>query len=482
MRQGSITLYLCLVLSVVLSLVLTGLHSARLAAGRTALACGMEQGLYSLFAGYDRELYDSFGLLFLEGGYGSKTLKPEEMCREVYEIAKEVVDPEGLLGICLQEKTMTGYVLATDNQGAAFRRQVCQVMEKRLGLSGLQWLGQQLQERTERAQSQVTQYESQDLEELQEEYEQQKEIAAAAKEAEEGSGEEDQTPAEVPTNFVNPIGVIQQLRTLGILSLVIPDPANLSTAAMNSGEKRLQERQLQQGMGLLPEADSGTQSKLLLLEYLVELFPCYTSQEETEGLRYQVEYALGGKSSDVENLKSVLNQLLIMREALNFAYLYTSPTKSAEADAMALTISSLLLIPEAAQLISLILKGCWAFGESLLDLRELLEGGKIPLWKDDASWQLSLNSLAQVTEVMDSERHTSNGLDYQWYLRILLFAKGEAALAQSAMELVEYDMRIREGQSWFCLDSCVDAAELCLTAEIGKTSFSIHRSYGYDMD
>ena len=149
---------------------------------------------------------------------------------------------------------------------------------------------------------------------------------------------------------------------------------------------------------------------------------------------------------------------------------------------MALTISSLLLIPEAAQLISLILKGCWAFGESLLDLRELLEGGKIPLWKDDASWQLSLNSLAQVTEVMDSERHTSNGLDYQWYLRILLFAKGEAALAQSAMELVEYDMRIREGQSWFCLDSCVDAAELCLTAEIGKTSFSIHRSYGYDMD
>ncbi len=481
MRQGSMTLYLCLVMSVVLSLVITGLHSARLAAGRTALACGMEQGLYSLFAGYDRELYDSFGLLFLEGGYGSKNLKPEEMCREVYEIAQEVVDPEGLLGLSLQEKTMTGYVLATDNQGAAFRRQVCQTMEKRLGISGLQWLSQQLQERGESAQSQVTQYEAQDLESLQEEYERQKELAAAAGESQDNGQAEDQTPAEVPADFVNPIGVIQQLRSLGILSLVIPDPAGLSTAVLDSGEKRLHERQLQQGMGLLPKANSTAQSKLLLLEYLVEVFPCYTSQEEAEGLRYQVEYALGGKSSDLENLKSVLNQLLLLREALNFAYLYTSPTKSAQADAMALTISSFLLIPEAAQLISLILKGCWAFGESLLDLRKLLEGGKIPLFKDDASWQLSLNSLAQVREVMDSEGPSGDGLDYPWYLRILLFGKGEDALAQSAMELVEYDMRIREGQSWFCLDSCVDAAELCLTAEIEKTSFSISRSYGYDM-
>ena len=517
MRQGSITLYLCIVLSVLLSLVLTGLHSACLAAGRTTLASGMEQGLYSLFAGYDRELYDSFGLLFLEGGYGTESLKPEEMCQEVWDIAEEVVDPEGLLGIHLQEKSMTAYVLATDNQGAAFRRQACQAMEKRLGTSGLQWLSQKLQEGTEVSQTRMTEYEAQNLEELEQEYEQQKESAAAAAEAAEaaeaateaagaaaeaateaagaateaaaegsaGAHEVTGTAVEVPEDFVNPIEVIRQLRTLGILSLVIPDVEDLSSAALDGSEKGLRERQLQQGMGLLPEADTGIQSKLLLLEYLAELFPCYTSQEETEGLRYQVEYAIGGKSTDMENLKCVLDQLLLMREALNFAYLFTNSARHAEADAMALTISTMLLIPAAYELVSLILMACWAFGESMLDLRELLDGGQIPLIKDDASWQLSLTNLAQVTEVMDSERHSSDGLDYQWYLRILLFTGTEEALAQAAMELVEYDMRVQEGQSWFCLDSCVDAAELCLSAQagkIGKSTFDITRSYGYDMD
>ena len=63
MRRGSITLYLCLVLSILLSLIFAGLMSARLAAGRVVLASGLEQGLYSLFAGYDRELFDSYGLL-----------------------------------------------------------------------------------------------------------------------------------------------------------------------------------------------------------------------------------------------------------------------------------------------------------------------------------------------------------------------------------------------------------------------------------
>ena len=75
-NQGSITIYLCLVLSVLLSLIFVGLHSACIAAGRTALASGLEQGLYSLFAGYDREMFDTYGLLFMDGGYPMRWKPP----------------------------------------------------------------------------------------------------------------------------------------------------------------------------------------------------------------------------------------------------------------------------------------------------------------------------------------------------------------------------------------------------------------------
>ena len=69
-RRGSITYYLCLTLMVMLSLLFAGYASARQAAARVILASGVEQGLYSAFAGYNRELYEQYGLLFLDAGYG----------------------------------------------------------------------------------------------------------------------------------------------------------------------------------------------------------------------------------------------------------------------------------------------------------------------------------------------------------------------------------------------------------------------------
>ena len=90
-------------------------------------------------------------------------------------------------------------------------------------------------------------------------------------------------------------------------------------------------------------------------------------------------------------------------------YLMTSPARSAEADEMALLISSVLLIPQAAPLVSLLLKLCWSFGESILDLRELLKGGKVPLLKDDSSWKLSLNALSGLMEAESTGDKNSGG-------------------------------------------------------------------------
>ena len=62
MKRGSMTATLGLVMLVILSLLAATLRSARIAAGRVALASGTEQGLYSLFAEYDRTLFEEYGL------------------------------------------------------------------------------------------------------------------------------------------------------------------------------------------------------------------------------------------------------------------------------------------------------------------------------------------------------------------------------------------------------------------------------------
>ena len=48
-KKGSITVFLALILSLLLSLVVTGMHSVQVAAARTQILNSMDIGLYSLF-------------------------------------------------------------------------------------------------------------------------------------------------------------------------------------------------------------------------------------------------------------------------------------------------------------------------------------------------------------------------------------------------------------------------------------------------
>ena len=63
-KKGSITVFLALVLSILLSLVSTSIQSVQAAAARTQILNGMDIGLYSLFGQYDRSLLRDYDLFF----------------------------------------------------------------------------------------------------------------------------------------------------------------------------------------------------------------------------------------------------------------------------------------------------------------------------------------------------------------------------------------------------------------------------------
>ena len=513
MKRGSITLQLSLMLGLSMTLVLYSIQSVRIADGRVLMASALEQGLYSLFAGYDRDLYEEYGLLFLDGGYGEKDLQLGKLCETVTDAAEYIVDPgkgngrqdqKGLSGIRLSGGEVTGYLLATDNAGAAFQNQVCRFMEEQIGTEGIRMLAARLSDEFGISGEQEKYLKGTDMEEAVQEYESQKEAAAAGENQRESAGAEStrlsgyaglrtgspvktekvsetaEKIPEVPEDFQNPIDTVQGMWEMGILSLAIPDPSGLSGYTL--GEEQLVSGRIRQrGMGMVQTEAAGTFDRLLMLEFLAESFPCYTTQSQETGMKYQVEYAIAGKSSDRENLKTVLERLQLIREASNFLYLMNSPVRSAEADQLALLISTALLMPQAQPLVSLVLKLCWAYGESILDLRVLLDGGKIPLVKSDDSWQLSLSGLGNMLTGSRKGKSCENGMDYTWYLRLLLFAESQETLTGAAMDLTEYHIRFPCGRSDFRLDSCIYAAEICLTGETDLKKLQITRSYGYDM-
>ena len=58
-------------------------------------------------------------------------------------------------------------------------------------------------------------------------------------------------------------------------------------------------------------------------------------------------------------------------------------------EAMAGVIAASFGVPAAMPVVKMALAVCWAFAESILDLRELLDGGKVALFKTAESWALS---------------------------------------------------------------------------------------------
>ena len=393
-----------------------------------------------------------------------------------------------LSGGQVTEVYLGGYRLATDEEGSAFSRQICEAMKASLGTYGIQQLSQKLRGEQETVKRQEDGQSGYEEEEVLKQYEESKQPEEGTEKTE-GEGESGNgTPSEpdqkqpVPEDFVNPIEVIQKVMKMGILGLVLPEGQ-----ALSQGETDVSflasKRELQSGFGM---AECGKElsfvDKILSSEYILWKFPCYTSKEKKEGLQCQVEYVLCGKNSDQDNLAGTVNRLLALREAANLVYLAKDAQKQGEMEAMAGVIAASFGVPAAMPVVKMALAVCWAFAESILDLRELLDGGKVALFKTAESWQLSLEQLPKLLETGDqSRKNAPGGMEYSDYLRLLLMQKSGKAVTFGAMDLVEYNMRTEQQQPGFRLDCCVDELEAGFTAVIGKREYEITRNYGYEM-
>ena len=71
MKRGSITVFLSISLTIILSLIGAVIESARYSALRTRTEMIMEMGLMSIFAEYNRELLKDYDLLFIDTTYGT---------------------------------------------------------------------------------------------------------------------------------------------------------------------------------------------------------------------------------------------------------------------------------------------------------------------------------------------------------------------------------------------------------------------------
>ena len=273
----------------------------------------------------------------------------------------------------------------------------------------------------------------------------------------EGEDAERLRQAEEEGRKKNPLEQIESLRRRSVLELVL-GKGKVSTRRLQS-ESLFSKRSRNQGKMILDTPRGGKMDNLLFREYLLDHFRNCSDRYNSSVLNYQLEYVIMGKYSDEQNLKKIAKKLLFLREGMNYAFLVTSPSCNAQISALAMTVVGWTGKPVLVEAFKHAVLLAWAYGESLFDVRILFHGGRVPLKKSEASWNVPLENLISLeTDLKRADNVAAGGttgLNYEDFLRILVNMTPLPQLRRRSLDLIELNMRTLEGKSSFRVDNCV---------------------------
>lgn len=465
MRKGEITVFLSVVFVLMISFVSGILQASSIQAAKNLGRLETDRAIYSVFGEYQKELLEQYHVFGLDGSYGTGSYTEENLISRMHYYGTEGTEHE-----------ITDIQYLTDNSGQAFREQVLTYMEQTNGIgmirkfTGLteEWEEQEIQ--------------GNEMEKIREESTQEIEEISSMLEntADTGSGEKE-------ADVENPFHFMDKIEQYGILSVVLPKDMILSEKEITL-ESQVSYRNLRTGRGSFPSrtGTDGIEEKLLFDEYVIDRYtsavPEGESDEKNRTLDYEIEYILAGKTSDKENLESVLFRIFLIRMALNYAFLLTDTEKQGQAEILALAVAALLLVPEAVEGIKHLVLIAWAAGESVTDIRTLLSGKRAALVKTTDNWQTSLTSLFTLGEGSGTEENDAQeGIYYKDYLRILLFLENSKDVTMRALDRIEENLRTEQKLGFFHADQCVTRLKMSNTITLyDSLTYQFPVYFGYE--
>lgn len=453
--KGEVVVYLSLTFILIVTFIAGVMESASIQLAQNYRRADMNRAIECVFAEYQKELLEQYDIFALDASYETGEYSEDN-----------IKDRLHYYGVANTDQEIRRIQFLTDQGCQAFYDQVTAYMENKYGvdsvkeLLGITSVWNQQEQRSEDC--------------AREEEEQEGKLTGLLEE------QEGELPAEE-----NPIEHVNELKKADILSLVVPKEKGISEK-QTAIEQMAEKRSLNRGYGSFEDVaeESGTLSKLLYGEYLLEHFSAYTDEAGGRGglLDYELEYILFGRSSDRENLRETVKKLILLRFVPNYIYIQTDSEMRAEAEAVAGTLCTLLAVPAITEAAAQVILLAWAYGESVVDVRTLLAGNKVALTKSKESWQLQLSGLLKLgtEEDLNEGQNVESGQDYREYLRILLFLENSNTKALRTLSVIEKNLQSVYGQTNFRVDICISRIELESSSRLRRGIIYRYRTYyGY---
>lgn len=472
-RRGSITVFAALSVMLVAQLLFTLLEAARHIEFEKVLQMNTDAVAESAFADYCSPLWDTYHLLGMTAADSSGAFSLANREAMLRNLTADNLGSKGsiaqLSGISLLSAEMVDlefkpYLLMTDQNGKVFEESVCAYMKENLGYEA----AKSVYSMYETAKNTTDTYGDGDesigdaMDALEEAENEAKDPSAKKLKGTGGGTSLDSDSADAE-EVENPLETVTEARKNGVLSLVLPQNAKVSGNQLDLN-KVVSHRNLQVGTAEAGQSADWYQG-VLVNQYYMNYLSCYTSSDGTRGLNYELEYLIAGKAADSENLRIVVGELLAMREASNLASLAASPSKQAEALALATTLAGFTLNPVIIEVVKWGILAAWAYAESVLDLRALLSGGKISVVKSELDWTSNVHDLPALLSGWSVAKNCSAGLNYSQYLSLLLMFHSGDKLAMRAMDVEEATVKKNAGYETFQMDHVLCESGICATYE-----------------
>lgn len=203
--------------------------------------------------------------------------------------------------------------------------------------------------------------------------------------------------------------------------------------------------------------------KISIIRYANKVFSSYTN-EKNRTTKYGLEYLIGGKSREKDNLISVINRLLVVRLLLNFTCVMSDAAFQEKSLATATAIAGITGLPPVINAIQYTILLILSLEEACVDVRALLMGKKISALKKSSDFQMKYEEICMGSKKLftqkanvypnDDGKKEISYISYSQYLWSFLLFVSQDTIEKRIFSLIEYDLREKYNRT-FCVHTCI---------------------------
>ena len=413
-KKASVTIFLALCMLMFLVLCLVLVEGARVYYTRVKAMQAMELAEFLVLSEYQKELFDRYGLFFLDLDYeqGDEQIGILDHRIRRY-LSKNIEEVE------TANLQISNFRRATDGCGSAYFLQSVEQIKLQSGYKVLEDFFDGMGN---------VKADDINLEEIR------------------------NVNEEKARGLLSELKSITENRLLNISlpSISFPSIASLREAVFGNVplsdksiilSERLQQRQCRKGVG--EEVRISFADNQLFHCYLFQNFGYYGFEDNGNSdktLEYQMEYIVAGKDSDEKNIEDIMWRIFLLRAGGNYLFYHQDAAQlaKAEAEAVALVgITGNVVLINAVRELFLIAE---AIDNGIQETKIVFAGGNVPLYENG---------------IFEGIR-----IGYEQYLYLFLNTVGKEEKIYRSMDIIELEIRKASGYELFRFDHCVDVFEV----------------------